>query len=141
MSLSKVKIKISSQVKNEGDPIPERTEEEVLGIMRSDANEGALRISYKTASEGAATETAMELYGSSVRLIRSGAVESNILFEAGKSHASLYRIPPFSFDMSVKTTRLENNLAHRGGSLILEYEMKIGGAKKLCFMHLSVTPC
>ncbi len=141
MALSKIKIKITSSIKNEGEASPERTSEEALGIMHTDAGGEVKRITYKTSAEGVITETVIELYGTAVRLIRSGAVESNIVFEAGTTHPSLYKIPPYAFDMSVATERLESSLSKDGGELLLLYKMQLGGMEKACKMQISIHPC
>ncbi len=140
MALTKIKIEIVSTVKNEGDPAPEHTKELFTGHMKYGA-EGVERIAYKSKEGGAEVQTQIEPRGRLIRLVRSGAIESDMLFEVGLTHASVYKIPPFSFDMSLTARRTECSLSPFGGTLILEYAMEIGGAKKECLMHITVTPC
>ncbi len=139
MSLTKINITVESAVLNEDDPIPEKTAESAVGTMRWGKG-GVESICYKTKADGTEVETRLELYGEDVRLIRSGAVESNMLFSKGKEHKSLYRIPPYAFELSLEATRVKNSLTFFGGSLELEYKMTLGGAKKTCKMHVCVAP-
>lgn len=140
MALIKMKITVSSSVINEGDPIPERTEESYVGYMKHSNDEGALRLSYKSEENGVVTETLIEFFDSAIRLQRRGAIESDMLFEVGVTHASLYKIPPFSFDAEVSAKRTESSLSPFGGTLTLEYFMTIGGAKKDCLMKITAVP-
>ena len=140
MALIKMKITVCSSVINEGDPIPERSEESYEGYMKYSDRDGVERISYKSVQDGAKTETLIEPRAGTVRLLRKGAIESEMLFEPGKAHSSLYRIPPFSFDMTVKTNRADCSLSPFGGEVLLEYEMTVGGAKKDCFMKIKAIP-
>ncbi len=139
MSLSKIEIKICSSIKNEGDPSPERTEEYASGIMRCNEDGSPARISYKSENENTLTETALEFYGTAIRLIRRGALESDMLFEPGVEHKSVYKIPPYEFDMSVTAKRTEISVNSEGGTVELEYSMEVGGAKKECVMELLFT--
>ncbi len=140
MALIKMKISVCSSVINEGDPTPERTEESYVGYMKYTKDEGAIRMSYKSEEGGAKTETLIEFFGNVIRLQRRGAIESEMLFEVGVTHASLYKIPPFSFDAEVLAKRTECSLSPFGGTLTLEYFMKIGGAEKDCLMKITATP-
>ncbi|MBR2466040.1 MAG: DUF1934 domain-containing protein [Clostridia bacterium] len=140
MALIKMNVTVSSSVTNEGDPIPERTEESYVGYMKYTRDEGVLRLSYKSEDGGTRTETLIEPFGSVIRLQRRGAIESEMLFEVGVTHASLYKIPPFSFDAEVLAKRTECSLSPFGGTLTLEYFLKIGGAEKDCLMKITATP-
>lgn len=141
MALIKVKLRIKSVIKGADDPTPEITDEECLGVMRCAAGGAAERISYKiTGEDGNKTETAIELFDGAVRLLRHGAIESNMLFEVGVEHRSLYKIPPFSFDLTVNTSRIENSFSSLGGTLTLEYSMTVGGAERKCSMTVTAEP-
>ena len=140
MALTKVKITVNSTVKNEDDPLPEYTSESYLGHIKHTEREGVVHVAYKSESEGAVTETRAEIFDDAVRLVRFGAIESNMLFEVGHEHTSVYKIPPFSFDMTLSTERIQNSLSPLGGTLTLKYVMTVGGAKKDCLMKISVTP-
>lgn len=141
MALIKAKLKIRSVIKGADDPTPEITDEECLGVMRCAAGGAAERISYKiTGEDGNKTETAIELFDGAVRLLRHGAIESNMLFEVGAEHKSLYKIPPFSFDLTLRTSRIEYDVSSTGGKITLEYSMTVGGAERECSMTVTVAP-
>ena len=67
-----------------------------------------------------------------VRVVRSGAIVSDILFKENFLHKSLYTLPPYSFDMEVTTSRIR-----RGeGRLDIFYKMTLGGQDKRVKMTL-----
>ena len=139
MALAKINLTVKSTVKNEDDPTPELMSENATGYMKY--TEGGIEhLAYKTDTEGARVETRIEIYGSDVRLIRTGAIESNFLLSEGTEHRSIYKIPPFEFDLSVVAVRVDNRLTIFGGTLDLSYKMCVGGAKKICDMQITVAP-
>ena len=140
MALAKINLTVKSTVKNEDDPIHELISENASGYMKYTAEEGVVHLAYKTATESGAVETRIEIYGRDVRLIRTGAIESNFLLSEGTEHFSVYKIPPFEFDLSVVARQIDNRLTIFGGTLTLSYEMCIGGAKKTCNMQLIAAP-
>lgn len=140
MSLIKVKITVRSSVKNDAEPTSEQANEEHLGYMRYSEGEGVVRLSYKSVCDGACTETVIEPHGGALLLKRRGAIDSDMLFEVGKTHASLYKIPPYSFDMTLTARRVDCSLSPFGGSVELEYFMTVGGCEKECVMHIRAVP-
>lgn len=141
MALIKVKLRIKSVINGTDEPTPEIAEEECFGVMRCAEDGGAERVSYKsTNGDGTKTESVIEFFDGAIRLLRHGAIESNMLFEVGVEHRSLYKIPPFSFDLTVNTSRIENSFSSLGGTLTLEYSMTVGGAERKCSMTVTAEP-
>lgn len=140
MSLIKVKITVRSTVINAGDPEAERSDESYIGYMRYSEGEGVIRLQYKHRADGASTETVIEPQGSALMLRRRGAIDSNMLFELGVSHHSLYKIPPYSFDMALTARRIDYDLTPLGGTVALDYHMNVGGCEKECSMRLTAVP-
>ena len=48
---------------------------------------------------------------------------------------SLYKLPPYAFDMTVKTKKLGISLTPFGGDIRISYLACIGGAEKTCEMR------
>lgn len=91
------------------------------------AGEGKLLLSYQetelTGLEG--TTTAFEIQGSRVILTRTGTVNSQLVFEEGKQHTSLYETPFGELVVDIQTGRLRHNLTERGGILDLQYSISV----------------
>ncbi len=143
--ITEVKIKILSVIENldssglcEGEA--ERSESEISGFYTySDA--GEITLSYSQTEEGATTVSLITVGEDFVKLKRDGAIKSEIVFREGETHESVYSVPPYSFDASVKTKRIRRSLELSGGSLDLLYAMRIGGADKSAKMKIWITPC
>ena len=72
-----------------------------------------------------------------VSMIRTGTVETALIFELGKRHISVYDTPISSFEVCVQTLRVENRLL-RDGILQLDYLIEIHGAQaEHCRMTIS----
>ncbi len=76
-----------------------------------------------TGMEG--TTTSFQLCGPQVILSRTGAVNSQMVFEEGRQHTSLYETPFGELAVDVQTSRLRHNLTERGGLLDLRYSIAI----------------
>ncbi len=87
-----------------------------------------LRLSYQetelTGMEG--TTTAFEVQGGRVILSRTGSVSSQMIFEEGRQHTSLYTTPYGEMTVDVQTSRLRHNLTERGGVMDIHYAIAVG---------------
>jgi uncharacterized beta-barrel protein YwiB (DUF1934 family) len=136
-----MKLAVYSSIQNldefglaEGDT--ETSEESAICTYRSDGD--TISVSYKTQTEGGTVNTSYRLFDNCLSVTRSGAINSVMIFENGKTHSSVYEIPPFKFDMTVTAKRLFHTLTDRGGDIDLLYEMNVGEAIKLCKMKISI---
>lgn len=96
----------------------EGTLELVPGGMAFSYEESAL-----TGMEG--TTTKFEIKGPRVILTRSGAVNSQMVFEEGRQHTSLYETPFGELSVDIQTSRLRHNLTDRGGLLEIRYSIAV----------------
>lgn len=89
--------------------------------------EGGLLLSYQesalTGLEG--TTTTFEVRGPQVILSRTGSVNSQMVFEEGKQHTSLYETPFGELAIDVQTSRLRHSLTERGGLMDLRYSIAV----------------
>jgi uncharacterized beta-barrel protein YwiB (DUF1934 family) len=106
--------------------------------------EGTLRffdgdyiMTFKEECEGQSITSHITVNESFVRLIKNGAIESDMLFEEGKTFSTLYRVGPYSFNMDITTKKIRSTLSENGGELQLIYSMNIGGQEKNARMKIS----
>lgn len=89
--------------------------------------DGALQLSYEeselTGMKG--TTTIFHVAPETVTLVRVGPVSSEMVFEQGKRHMSLYKTPFGSMEIGVVTHRLYSTLTPAGGKLEIDYDIEI----------------
>jgi uncharacterized beta-barrel protein YwiB (DUF1934 family) len=109
----------------EADPIELVTE----GSLTSRSTGGYL-LSYEetelTGLEG--TRTTFRVEPQKVSLIRTGAVCSQMVFEVGRKHTSLYQTPFGNMEVGISTKQINNGLNDRGGDLEVDYAVEIDHA-------------
>ena len=107
------------------DVDPNETELVTEGVL--EVLEDGLRIAYDetslTGMEG--TTTTFLVKGSQVVLTRTGTVKSQMIFEEGKQHTSLYETPFGELPMDIQTSSLRHNLAERGGVMDIKYAIAV----------------
>ena len=81
------------------------------------------RESELTGMEG--TETTFEIGPRRVILRRSGSVSSQMVFEEGQQHTSLYETPYGELTVDIQTSRLLHNLTERGGLMEIKYSIAV----------------
>ena len=104
---------------------PDATELMTEGFMT--LTEDGMVLSYEeselTGMEG--TTTTFEVKGPRVTLIRSGAVNSQMVFEEGRQHTSLYETPFGELSVDIQTSELKHNLSERGGLMEIKYSIAV----------------
>ena len=95
------------------------------GVMTIDG--GGITLTYQetelTGMEG--TTTRFSIRDDTVVLGRTGGVNSQIIFQRGKRHSSLYETPWGTMMVDVATTRLAHRLGSRGGILELKFNIAV----------------
>ena len=104
---------------------PDATELMTEGTMA--LTEDGIVLSYEeselTGMEG--TTTTFEVKGPRVTLTRSGAVNSQMVFEEGRQHTSLYETPFGELSVDIQTSELKHNLTERGGLMEIKYSIAV----------------
>ena len=104
---------------------PDETELMTEGTMV--LTEDGMVLSYEeseiTGMEG--TTTTFEIKGPRVTLTRSGAVNSQMVFEEGRQHTSLYETPFGELSVDIQTSELKHNLSERGGLMEIKYSIAV----------------
>ena len=76
-----------------------------------------------TGMEG--TTTTFEVKGSRVTLTRTGSLHSQMVFEEGRQHTSLYETPFGELSVDIQTSVLKHNLTERGGLMEIKYSIAV----------------
>ena len=107
------------------DVDPDATELMTEGTLT--LREGNLYLAYQeselTGMEGTTTTFAVE--GPRVTLMRTGSVNSQMVFEEGKQHTSLYETPFGELTVDIQTNKLIHNLSERGGLMEIKYSIAV----------------
>ena len=104
---------------------PDATELMTEGTM--ELSEEGLTLRYQetalTGMEG--TTTTFEITGPQVTLRRAGTVNSQMVFEEGRQHTSLYETPYGELTVDIQTSCLRHNLTERGGIMEIKYSIAV----------------
>ena len=107
------------------DMDPDGTELMTEGTM--ELTEDGMILSYEeTELTGmAGTTTTFEVKEKQVILTRSGGVNSQMIFEEGRQHTSLYETPFGELPVDIQTSKLLHNLTERGGLMEIKYSIAV----------------
>ena len=105
---------------------PEEIELVTSGTLNRDG-QGGFTISYQeselTGLEG--TTTKLHIDGGRVTLLREGNINSQMVFEEGRRHLSMYETPYGELSIGVNTRRMRSTLGEAGGDLEIDYAIEI----------------
>lgn len=89
--------------------------------------EGGLCLSYQESeiTGMAGTTTLFHVQPEKVTLVRIGSVSSEMVFEQGKRHMSLYSTPYGSMEIGVVARKLNSTLDLAGGKIEIDYDIEI----------------
>ena len=89
--------------------------------------ENGYTISYQeselTGLEG--TTTKLRIEGPRVTLLREGSVNSQMIFEEGEKHLSMYETPYGAMAVGIDTRRVASTIGESGGDLRINYAIEI----------------
>ena len=99
------------------------------GVLRQEEGEG-FSLSYLeselTGLEG--TLTTFQIERDRVTLLRVGEVNSQMVFEEGRRHLSMYDTPYGALSVGINTRKMRAELDARGGSIEIDYAIEIDHA-------------
>ena len=111
---------------------------ECEGFLRKGDDE--LLITYTEGEGEQKAFSQISIRGETVIVNRRGASESSIRLKLGEKHTSVYKIPPYSFDVTVEARRIRNTMDLKGGRLDLFYLMRIGGQDRKVRLCIDFAP-
>ncbi|MDE6591018.1 MAG: DUF1934 domain-containing protein [Oscillospiraceae bacterium] len=105
---------------------PDEMELVTAGTLKWDPKEGCT-VSYAeselTGLEG--TTTKLHIKDGQVTLLREGSVNSQMVFEEGRRHLSMYETPYGALSVGINTKRMRSTLGEAGGDLEIDYAIEI----------------
>lgn len=136
----KLIITVNSVIDNLSDAgLPEGDPE--INIFTTDgtisAFEGGYLLRFTEVQDGGEAHTNLYITDDGVKLVKSGAITSEMHFSDGEIFNTLYCVGPYSFDMTVRTKKIRNSMTDVGGELQLIYSMNVGGQEKNVRMKIS----
>ena len=92
-----------------------------------DRGEEGIVLSYQesevTGLEG--TLTTIQVEPQRVTLLREGTVNSQMVFEEGRRHLSMYNTPYGALEVGLHTRKIRSSLDHQGGDVTIYYALEI----------------
>ena len=109
-------------------------EEDVMELVTQgvlESGEGEFTLTYReselTGLEG--TTTTFRISKDKITLTRQGTLNSEMVFQEGKEHVSLYETPYGGLTLGVKTRKARSDLALTGGDLEIHYALEVDNEK------------
>ena len=92
--------------------------------------EGSYTLSYQeseiTGLEG--TLTTFQIEQGRITLLRMGSVNSEMVFEEGRRHLSMYETPYGAMSLGVNTKKMRSDISDAGGNIEIDYAIEINHA-------------
>ena len=105
---------------------PDEMELVTSGTLHWD-DQGGCTVTYQeselTGLEGTTTRVCID--GGRVTLLREGNTNSQMVFEEGRRHLSMYETPYGELSIGVSTKRMRSTLDEAGGDLEIDYAIEI----------------
>lgn len=117
-----------------GQQTADNAEPEVIELVTegtlTNHRDGKYSVCYQeselTGLEG--TQTTIQVEGTSVSILREGQVNSQMVFEEGRRHLTMYSTPYGALTMGVNTRRMKVDLDETGGEIEIDYALEIDHA-------------
>ena len=105
---------------------PDEMELVTAGVLRREGQD-RYTISYQESElpGPAGTTTVVQVDGGRVTLLREGNINSQMVFEEGERHLSMYETPYGSLSVGILTRRMRSTLGETGGDLEIDYAIEI----------------
>lgn len=109
---------------------PEVIRTHVQGDLE-DRGEAGILLTYQESgqTEPERVVTTLAATADRVALERTGALRSQMIFEEGREHQSVYQTPYGTLELVIRTRTLFSNLDSQGGEIRLAYDLALGGAE------------
>lgn len=121
-------LSVKGQQIYENQP-PEVTELVTEGALKRDGD-GSITLRYQetelTGLEG--TETTFHIVPGCVTLLRQGQLNSEMVFEQGRRHLSMYATPYGTIAIGVNTHKMDLELDENGGQVEIHYSLEVDHA-------------
>ena len=136
--MEKVDIKISSTIENLDDAgLSESVERESVNTQGTlKLNPLGCTLEYDEESEGGKCHSVLTVKAGKVKLVKSGDISCTFDSKEGEETVAVYNMGGFSFDVKIKTLRINYGSTPLLTSVKLIYTMNIGGQGKKINLNL-----
>ena len=130
-------VRVRSSVDTDG----EVTQMDVIADARYAHRNGKYYIMYEESGlsemRGCITTVKVEEDGR-VWVKRSGAIDTNMCYEAGRTHSCVYEFEFGSITMETHATQIDVALAPEGGQIDMRYRLDMGAVKSDNHLNISI---
>lgn len=130
-------VRISIESKQAVGSERDHTEMKMQGTLQKQGE--ARVIEYTDMETGDATIITMQK--GMVSMQKRGTIETDFIFEQGKTCSTLYKTPFGSLNATILPTHVQVKLEERSGKIDLEYVMNIAGAQVVTQLKLCYEEC
>ncbi len=124
----KVYIAIVGETSVDGEC--DKTEMVTEGEYVFRAGNHMLRYKERLAEDGEECSTIIKCDGKKVTMTRTGAANTQMIFENGKRHMSLYETPLGSFSVNILTDSVNVDVGETGGEIKINYALDINSSMR-----------
>lgn len=89
-----------------------------------------LRYRERLIEDGEECSTIIKCDGQKVTMTRTGSANTQMIFENGKRHVSLYETPLGSFSVNILTDSLNVDVGEAGGEIKIDYALDINSSMR-----------
>lgn len=101
------------------------------------SEDGIHTLTYTELDDEGSIDTEIRIEGEVVTMIKSGATESNMVFEKAKTYAAAYSTPFGNLDVSLFPTLVDTHVGEDAGRIELEYILSMGGEQYVNRVNLT----
>lgn len=121
----KVLLQIYSHQQYEEEEEPQISELTTVGTLRREQDHLCLSYEETELTGLKGTTTSFRLYGDRIRLVREGTLQSEMIFDIGKEHRSLYDMGMGALMITVRTMSIVQTMTEEGGMIQVDYDLLV----------------
>lgn len=120
-------VTVTIQSLQTGETGTESMTQHAQGLLLREGGDWILTYREGAESGLGSTRTTLRVEGERVTLNRTGELKSQMVFEVGRPHTSLYETPYGKLPMTIRTLKLKTELTEAGGTVLIHYHIELGG--------------
>lgn len=120
-------VTVTIQSLQTGETGTESMTQHAQGLLLREGGDWILTYREGAESGLGSTRTTLRVERGRVTLNRTGELTSQMVFEVGRPHTSLYETPYGKLPMTIRTLKLKTELTEAGGTVLIHYHIELGG--------------
>lgn len=120
-------VTVTIQSLQTGETGTESMTQHAQGLLLREGGDWILTYREGAESGLGSTRTTLRMERGRVTLNRTGELKSQMVFEVGRPHTSLYETPYGKLPMTIRTLKLKTELTEAGGTVLIHYHIELGG--------------